>query len=450
MQNILLVTVDSLRADHVGYHGYERNTTPNLDEIAQNGSTFTEAYAHAGGTRFAFPSILTGVYPTMHGGYKQITDDQTLISEVFQDAGYQTGGFHSNLWLSADFGFDRGWDEFFDSKDEGSAATKLRSKVKKVLEGTPLYSVAQDVYNLIESTSGINVGSYLLPADETTDRALAWIDQLEGHAPVFLWVHYMDPHHPFLPPEEYQLLFRDEPISKRRSVRLREKLTQHPEDVTDEELQLQLDLYDAEIRFNDEHVARLAEGIQNKLGDTTVAFTADHGEHFLERGYFSGARFYEFKQHVPLMIKGPAWNEDGEYDDLVGLVDLPSTLVEHADLDIPDNYYGHPLQMLVRGDEWPRSEIIGGVGEDPITYGCRTKSWNYIQRPDEEELYSLEADPEESNNVVGEHPDVASDLRFRIARHRKLVRRTDEKIEAEEMDDQVENRLKRLGYLQND
>jgi arylsulfatase A-like enzyme len=199
MENILLITTDSLRADHVSHHGYERDTTPFLDDLADHGSVFYEAYAHTGGTRFAFPSILASVYPMMHGGYKQVTEDQCLISEVFTKAGYQTGGFHSNLYLSSDFGYDRGWDEFYDSKPNTSSATKFRSWAKKALVGTPLYSFASKAYDYLESKSGVNVGSYIVPADEKTDMALDYIRALDRDRPVFIWVHYMDPHHPFLP-----------------------------------------------------------------------------------------------------------------------------------------------------------------------------------------------------------------------------------------------------------
>lgn len=447
MEHVLLVTTDSLRADHVGHHGYERDTTPFLDELAERGSVFHEAYAHTGGTRFAFPSILTGVYPMMHGGYKQVTDDQTLVSEVFSGAGYQTGGFHSNLYLSSDFGYDRGWDEFFDSKPDQSSATKLRSWAKRAVSDTPLYPVASKAYDLLESKSGINVGSYLVPADETTDMALEFVRNLDADRPAFIWVHYMDPHHPFLPPEEYQRMFRDEPVSNRESIKLRQKLLQNPEDVTEEELQKQLDLYDAEIRFNDDELRRLVETAREELGDVTVAFTSDHGEHFLEHGYFSGAQLRNVKQHVPLVVEGGSWDDDGAYDDLVAHVDVPATLVRQAGLERPNNFYGHELQELVGDGTWEREDVIGGLGIDgEEEYAVRTPEWKYIWREaSEDSLYDLETDPGERHDVLDEHPEVVERLRERLDEHLERVRRTGEDVDVE-MNEEVKERLRRLGY----
>lgn len=447
MEHVLLVTVDSLRADHVGHLGYDRDTTPFLDSLAADGSTFRQTFAHAGGTRFAFPSILTSVHPTMYGGYEQVTEDQTLVSEVFREAGYRTGGFHSNLYLSADFGYDRGWDRFYDSKPDPSATTRVRTKLKRVLSDTPLWPLATKTYNWIESQSGVNVGSFHVPADETTDMALSFLEEVEPDQPVFCWVHYMDPHHPFLPPAEYQERFRDEPVDNRTSVKLRQKLIQEPENVTDEELALQGDLYDAETRFWDDELRRLVERTRAELGEVTVAVTADHGEHFLEHGYFSGAQLYDVKQHVPLVIEGGSWDDTGTYDELVGLVDLPPTLVEHAGLSIPESWEGYPLQRLLAGD-WPRTEVIGGHGDLDGPYGCRTARWKFIWEADEPSLlFDLEADPGEQENVAADHPDVVTELRERIEDHRQRVRRTDEDVDVE-MDEEVKERLRRLGYAE--
>lgn len=448
MEHVLLVTVDSLRADHVGYHGYHRDTTPYLDRLAASGSTFRKTFAPAGGTRFAFPSILSSVSPMMYGGYEQVGGDQKLISELFQEDGYRTGGFHSNLYLSADFGYDRGWDRFYDSMPNPSLATRARSFVKRSLSDTPLFSVASKLYNWMESSSGFNVGAFHMPADETTDMALEFLEEGGSRRPVFCWVHYMDPHHPFLPPERYQLQFRDETVSNRDSVKMRQKLIQEPENVTEEELRTQLDLYDAEIRFWDDELERLVERTRSELGEVTVAVTADHGDHFLERGYFGGAKLYDVKQHVPLVIEGGSWEDDGDYDQLVALADLPPTLAEHVGIESPETFYGYPLQRMLEGD-WPRTEIIGGHGDLDGPFGCRTERWKYIWRGDDgdAELYDLDSDPQEQQNVAAEHPEVVADLDSRIEEHRNLLRRTDEEAHVE-MKEEVKARLRRLGYAE--
>ena len=447
MQNVLFVTIDSLRADHVGYHGYERNTTPAIDEYASQGSRFMNTFAHVGGTRFSFPSLLTGVTPLMYGGYDKVSEKQTLVSEVFQDAGYRTGGFHSNLYISEQFGYDRGWDEFFDSSPEQSATTRFRRWAKTNLSGKAL-DILRWGYDFIESSTGVNVGSYHVPGDEITDMAIDFLEDDSDNHPTFLWVHYMDVHHPFLPPEKYQLMFRDETVSDQESIKLRRKFIEQPEAVTEEELETFIDLYDAEIRFNDAQIERLMNAVEQEWGeDYVMALTADHGDHFLEHGYFGGARGLDVKTHVPLFIEG--WDDVGTYDDLVGLVDLPSTLVDSVGLQIPDNFYGHSLREIVFNGEWPREEIIGGWsnnGGDNIV--IRERDWKLIEfADDEDQLYDLDADPEEKENLTGKRTTQERRLQEKIDRHRQLVRSTeDEDVQRPDMTEDVKERLRRLGY----
>jgi arylsulfatase A-like enzyme len=450
MDDILLITVDSLRADHVGYHGYEREVTPYIDELAADASVFTRAYAHAGGTKFAFPSILTSVYPLMYGGYRGVSDEQTVVSEVFQDAGYQTGGFHSNLYISSDFGYDRGWDEFFDSKSDASLTAQLRQWAKTNLNDTPIFPLLKRGYDLVESSGGVNVGSYITPADEITDYAIDWIEDTDDDRPSFLWVHYMDVHHPFLPPEEYQREFLDETVSHRDSIKLRRKLIEEPENVTEAELQTTLDLYDAEIRFTDDQIRRLVEAAETQWGDVTTMFTADHGEHFLDHGYFSGAQLMDVKMHVPLFVSG--WGDSGEYDDLVGLVDIPPTLVDHAGLDIPETFHGRSLRDLVFDSEWDREEILGGLGltADDRRYVCRERDWKYIRRPPgtDDELYDLETDPEEQTNVAADHPDVVRRLSKKVDEHEETITATETDRQEADLSEDAKERLRRLGYAE--
>jgi len=448
MQNVLLVTIDSLRADHVGYHGYSRDTTPNIDDIAATGSRFVNAFAHVGGTRFSFPSILSGVTPMMYGGHERISDSQTLISEVFSDAGYRTGGFHSNLYVSAEFGYDRGWEEFFDSAPDDSVTARARRWAKTNLENTPIYAILQRGYDYLESSRGVNVGSYHVRAEKITDLA---IDFAARHPdePTFLWVHYMDVHHPFLPPAEYQSRFRDSAVSDRESVQLRRKFIEDPDAVTDEELQTFIDLYDAEIAYNDAHVGRLLDEVRGLWSEPTlVALTADHGDHFLEHGYFGGARTMDVKTHVPLTIAG--WDDEGEYDGQVGLVDLPTTLLEASGLSVPETYEGHNLERLVFDGEWPRTSIVGGWvnqhGERTIA--VRERNWKLIRRPDgSDELYDIADGGPETENVYADYPEEAKRLDKSINDHLEKVSKTrDDTVHRPEIGQDVKQRLRRLGY----
>ncbi|QLG26096.1 sulfatase [Halorarum halophilum] len=448
MQDTLLITIDSLRADHVSHLGYERDTTPNIDKYAAQGTTFTNAFAHACSTRPSFPSILTSTYATMYGGYERVSDEQTVVSEVFHDAGYRTAGFHSNLYLSADFGYDRGFDTFFDSKTHPSPTARLRQAVKDRLnEDGVVYQTLARAFEVAERQAGANIGSAYVTADEITDMGVEWIQEADNEQPNFLWVHYMDVHHPYVPPVEQQLAFRDEPIDKRRAIRLRRKMLEEPGEVTSEELSDIIDLYDAEIRFSDTEIGRLVESARDVWGDVNVMVTSDHGEEFTEHGRFSHQnRFYDEAIHVPLVFDDG--EHDGEHNDLVGLLDVSPTLVDSAGLNAPENFHGESLQRLFDGD-WDRNVHIAdwkstNTGEKRFAY--RDHEWKYIRRGNEEELFYLPDDPMETENVISKHESIADRCQAVIREHEREVEVTDVGVGEVEMEEGVKKRLRQLGY----
>jgi arylsulfatase A-like enzyme len=420
-----------------------------LDAIAADAAVFEQAFAHACSTRPSFPSILTSSYPLMYGGYESISPERTLISEVFDAAGYRTGGFHSNAYLNPEFGYGRGFDTYFDSMADTSFLARLRQFVKNNLdkEGV-VYRTLASAFDTAERQAGANIGSAYVDADELTDRAIAWLR--DGQADdEFLWVHYMDVHHPYLPPARHQRAFRDEPISERRAIQLRRKFIEDPEDVTDAERADIIDLYDAEIRFTDAEIGRLLDVVDEQWDEYTVAITADHGEEFTDHGEFSHyAKFYDEVLHIPLVYQAPG--ATGRYDELVGLLDVAPTLVEDAGLTVPDNYYGHSLRRLLDGDEWPRTQVLGdwasNPGEGDRRFACRTRDWKYIRRSEGEELYDLQADPGEQENRIDAAPAVLAELRQAVDDHEAAIEETMVDVETVEMDDEVKARLRDLGY----
>lgn len=450
MTNVLLITVDSLRADHVGCYGYDRETTPVLDELAADAAVFENAFAHACSTRPSFPTILTSSYTLMYGGYENLSTERTLISEVFDDAGYRTAGFHSNAYLNPEFGYGRGFDHYFDSMTDSGTMAKIRQFVSNNLDNDGLvFRLLASAFFTAERQAGANIGSAYVDADEITDRAIEWMQNGDSGTDDFLWVHYMDVHHPYLPPERHQLAFRDDTISERRAIQLRRKFLEDPEAVTDEELSDIIDLYDAEIRFTDAEIGRLLESAEEQWEEFTVAVTSDHGEEFKEHGEFSHhAKFYDEVIHVPLIYQNG--EAAGNYDELVGLLDVAPTLVDSAGLDIPDNYYGHSLHTLTDGDSWERTEILGdwstGPDSDDRRFLYRDHDWKYICDKDREQLYDLTADPGEQANLVEDAPPVLEDLRAAVDDHEAAIDETMVDVESVEMDDEVKSRLRDLGY----
>lgn len=445
MRDIVFITVDSLRADHVGWHGYDRDTTPFLDELANGGHTFKRAFANGHCTSHSFPAIMTSVYSSMHGGVRKLSEQQTPVAEAIQSAGYSTAGFHSNPHLLPQFGYGRGFNTFFDSDSEPSRLARLRQWVKDTLDQDGLlYSILERSFAASEQKIGFNPGTPFVPADELTDRAIDRCREMtEG--PRFLWIHYMDVHHPYLPPEEHQLAFREEPISERRAVKLRRKMLESPAAITDQELADLIDLYDGEIRFFDTEVKRLVGEIRAEWdSEPLIAFTSDHGDEFLDHGQFSHYKtLYDELLHVPVFINDG--ESSGSYEDIVELIDLPPTILEYADVDVPDSYEGVSLRTVIDGTENEKQYAICD-GED--TYSYRDDHWKLIERPDDVELYDIRTDPDEQENVSQDHPDVVEELSGIVDSYRQKAAKTDEQLDSVAIDGEVQDRLEQLGYLQ--
>lgn len=449
-EDVLLITVDSLRADHVGAYGYDRETTPFLDELSAGGHTFTRAFAHAGATRFSFPSILAGSTAHMFGGFETMSTERTLIAEVMRGAGYQTAGFHSNPFLSTEFGYSRGFDTFYDARSDPSASARLRQYVRSRLDtsGT-VFSVLKSLFDAVEREAGVEIGSAYERADDITDRAIGWLEGADEDTPLFLWIHYMDVHHPYVPPAEYQEHFRADSIGERRAVQLRRLMLESPGDVTESEHDDIVDLYDAEIRFTDVQVARLVEAMRaERIDEPAILFTSDHGEEFGEHGQFSHNTLHDEGIHVPLVVSDGG---EGVYDEIVGLLDLCPTIARYADQSIPESFYGYPLQRLMKGDRWEREAVIGEGGyrgESNAYYFYRDDHWKYLllDGGGTRELYDLERDPGEREDVVDDEPEVVERIEDAIDAHQAEIDATQQDLGTIEVDEEIRERLEMLGY----
>jgi len=308
-------------------------------------------------------------------------------------------------------------------------------------------------FDFSERVFGYNPGEPFVKADEKTDAALEWVTGVDS--PVFLWVHYMDVHHPYHPPERNQLAFRDDPVSKRTSVKLRRKMLEEPEAVTDAEMEMIRDLYDGEIRFFDAEMQRLIDGFRDTVsGESIVAVTSDHGDEFMDHhGFAHYDTFYDELLQVPLVVDVDG---SGEYDDLVSLLDLGPTLLSYAEVEVPDTFVGESLRSVIESGEWKKDAITAESGDLDDEYRCgyRTESWKYIRngnhrhtpnKPDEE-LYALEDDPDELDNVINEQTEAATELRDAVSEHKERVAKTDRAVGTVEIDAMTQQRLEDLGY----
>ena len=342
VRNVVLLTLDALRADHVSAYGYERETTPNLDAFAEGGIRFENAYSLSTHTREAIPGLLSGRYPS-----ECVTDDYELdtdtVASRLRKTEFTTGAFHSNPYVSRAYGFDRDFDTFDDDLYLG------RHK---------LVALAQRALDKVRNR-------HYARAEEINERALEFVDSTEE--PFFLWVHYMDPHGPYSPPREYQEVFHDEYVGMKWAQEMYKRaVIEDPESITADERREMVNLYDEEIRYADEQLGRFLDELESRglLKETLVILTADHGDAFGERGYFGHPRRLDGELlRVPLVVRWPGVSAR-EVETPVSLADVVPTVLAAAGVNgdglsgeslvelasDPDGYDGRVVFSGVRGD----------------------------------------------------------------------------------------------------
>jgi arylsulfatase len=299
-RSIFLLTVDTLRADHLGSYGYSRSTSPNLDRLAAAGRLYTKAYSHAPHTSSSFSSIMTGFHPRETGTYQNdpFRPKMNSLAEYLKNAGYRTGAIVSNYVLRKGRNHEHGFDHFDDRMDDAETVRGLPERI----------------------------------GERTTAAALSWLRQNTGQ-PVFLWVHFQDPHGPYTPPEEYEDLFPGEyePGSALRvndDVRGQGGIPSYQVLEHRREYGYYVAQYDAEIRYFDQSLHDLVSGIK-ELGlwdESLVIFTSDHGEGMGEHDYYfaHGDQLYPGLLHVPLILWVP--------DDPASPGRRDSTIVQSSDI----------------------------------------------------------------------------------------------------------------------
>ncbi len=267
--SVLLITLDTTRADHLGCYGYSKPTSRNIDRLAAQGTLFTRAIAQASVTPVSHASIFTGLNPYTHGlrvmhglSETRLRDSCVTLAEVLRSAGYQTAAIVSAFPASERFGLHQGFDHF-------------DADFLKV-----------DPNRLVSPDGTVNTGHAQRRADETTKRALAWLKKAQD--PYFLWLHYFDPHDPMVrPPDE--VMARHGPIMPPEANALRA-------------------LYDIEIEYMDEQIGRVFTALKQAgtFEETVIVVVADHGEGLGDHNWWTHGILYQEQVHVPLIIRAPS------------------------------------------------------------------------------------------------------------------------------------------------
>ena len=417
-RNVLLIVVDTLRADHLGLHGYERPTSPNLDRRADSGVVFDRAFSSSSWTVPAFASMLTGLPPSAHGagfeveGAAQFWERTALregvasLTQRLDRNGFRTIGFLSNAFLEPRFGLDRGF----------------------------------DAYHLYERERG---------ADHAIDAALEWISA-NGDEPFFMLLHFMEPHAPYAPPEAFRGRFTGESeFRKVEPLKVRRARASVYEASDRDYL---VGRYDEEIAALDERLERLFDGLGERWSDTLIVFASDHGEEFLEHGSFDhGHSMMQELLHVPLMLWAPGV-EPRRVDAPVSLADVTPTILEAVGLpwEVRSPVAGRSLWGLVSGDEaGPERDLLA----EGLLFGSDRKAlirWPYklVLDPStgERRLVDLVADPEERRDIAPERPELADEMEEAL-RARTEAAGERSAVSAGEVGAETARELEALGYV---
>jgi arylsulfatase A-like enzyme len=422
--NLLLVVVDTLRADHLGSHGNPRQPSPHLDALAEEGVRFARAYSTSPWTMPSVASILTGQQPSRHGVMRDprsLPESAATLAERLADAGYRTAAVVSHVLLGAHYGFGQGF-----------AAFEARSGSS-------------------DSHTGGNV----------TRAAVSLLRDLTGtREPFFLFVHYFDPHYPYRD-------HPDIPFAASRSGRLRggmpfPELLAMRSQLTPDEIAYLRALYDEEIRYTDEQIGILLAGLEETgaLGDTLIAVTADHGEEFMEHGWLGHTTLlHDTLVHVPLVIR-PAGHAGAGIvvETPVSLVALAPTLLELLGIpaDRPD-FDGASFASLVRGGAAEPEAILAEVDYRKHRH-LRASQRMVLVHPHKLiedrltgrlRLFDLAADPGETRDVSGERPERVAALRARLpAGAGSAAADVPEPAPEPQLSDAERAHLRELGYLE--
>lgn len=435
-KSILLVTVDCLRADRVGFMGNKVSTTPFLDSLSENSFVVPTAIVAGAPTYYSLPGILASRYPLALGrDVLGLGPEEPTLASVLKQAGYATAAFSAgNPYISSRFGYDRGFDAFCDflTANEGplteenagangaSWASRLNRKLQRMRPAMgPLSAVYDELYfqycqRITAFPDSLDALRRFPAADVIVDDACKWLQSVED-TPFFLWLHLMDPHAPYYPKEaalEVMGLPRLKPYRARylnsywnRSDLRSARFKHHRDDV--------LALYDAGIRWVDEQMARLIQSLQrsNRWKDCVFALTADHGEEFLEHGgrYHPPSRLMEEVIHVPLLLRLPGGGKGEAAKAPFSLIHLAPTLLDAVGIPAPAGFHGRScLQQLRDGQSFDGaaiSECIAGCTNPfhpPNRMGSRLLSvresrFKLVVQFDTatEHVYDLESDPGE-------------------------------------------------------
>lgn len=451
--NVVLLTIDTLRADRLGCYGHKGQLTPNIDRLANSGLRFEQAISGGSWTQAAFPVLLTSSYAAMYGGcLGSLAPERPSPIETLSSYGYATGGFSTNIHLSRRTGFDRGFTHFVEL-DPGESDPPLR----RIKGGQRL--LQNETMNSLLGTLGVRTRPARLysSAREVTDSVCRWLGQVQ--TPFFAWAHYMDVHWPYhlkedlARPKEIAQAWQDLLVMNGRAN------FNGDGPMSSEQRDRFIALYEKSLKYVDEHVGRLIDNIRSSShsDNTVIIIVADHGEEFYDHGRWGHweSNLYDEILRVPLIVSMPNEPKGQVIRQQVRLLDLMPTILELCGCPASEDVLGTSMASLLGHGEsqYDVAETISEMRRDPWhRIAVRTESFKYIwdnKKPDQPDLFDLRNDPRETQNVRDRFPQEVDHFQTIVDEHRQRVAETEPAIAVPKpaVDEDVARRLRDLGYL---
>lgn len=398
--NVLVITGDTLRSDHLGCYGYKNIRTPVIDELARNGVRFADVISSVPLTLPSHANIFTSTYPPFNqvrdNGNNKLDDSALTLAEIFKNRGYETAAFVSTYVLNGRFGLNQGFEVYDDVREDQNPKVVIRH-----MDG--------------ERT-----------ADKTTTAAIGWLRR-RSPKPFFMWVHYYDPHSTYNPPLPFREKYKDNP-------------------------------YDGEIAFMDSQIGRLLNEFKRQgiLEKTLIVFASDHGEGLGEHKESGHAVFvYDTTLKVPLIFIAPKlFPKNKVIRGQARLADVAPTILDLLNVRKPKTFQGKSLASYIKGkkefdglDAYSESLYANNHYKWSPLLAYRTREWKYI-RSSKPELYHITEDPNELVNLADARPDIADNLDLRLKEFLLEVSSADAKDTSVEMDEATREKLMSLGYIQ--
>ncbi|MEZ5063161.1 MAG: sulfatase [bacterium] len=462
--DVVLILIDTLRRDHLSGEGYALPTSPTLDELARRGARFPDFTSQSCYTKPSVASLLTGRYPAGHrvGHLRTILSERLLtLPELFHAGGFRTAMFVANPIVGAEFGFAQGAERFTSLERELTPKTKLGYALFRLNESGRNVPPARALAAILSATERRvaprrGLDALNLPAAEIFDEYLAWREDI-GDEPVFAYLHVMEPHAPYRPPEPERSRFG-------RDVEL---VAEHPptvglflpfaeaEHLPEEKRRGLIAAYDGEIAALDRTLADLFARIAASGRPTVIAVTSDHGEEFCEHGGWGhGQSLHRELLDVPLLLAGPGVPAGVEVASPAQLVDIAPTLLELAGLPAIPGLPGRSLVSAARGEPQGPREIVS-----EIVYG--DAYWARALRVDDRKLivarlgeresvtlFDVASDPDEEIDLAAREPERVAEMRRRLEEIVATAAAGAAETALGEFDAVTRERLEALGYVE--